>query len=214
MTEKAQVWRFYRYDNYAVLQTLENVPLNVGDRINVTGVAGTINGNNQLVVACPQYEFIGVDTDDGDWLFNTENPIPNQVMIQSNGDDLEISALTTYGTLIWEPTITWITDANLTTYLDIPLTSANASTLVTQSVKAANRFAYRRRQESGYLTDVTDEVPNEAVFLGTLMVAAAYFRQQGSYTALASFDGLGVPPANGITPMVMQLLGINRPQVA
>lgn len=214
MTEKAQVWRFYRYDNYAVMQTLENVPLNVGDRINVTGVDATINGNNQLVVACPQYAFLGVDTDTGDWRFDPTEPIPNQVMLQSVGDDLEISALTTYGLLVWEPTISWIDDTDLTTYLDIPLTSANAATLVTQSVQAANRFAYRRRQESGYQTDVTDEVPNEAVFLGTLMVAAAYFRQQGSYTSLASFDGLGVPPANGITPMVMQLLGINRPQVA
>jgi hypothetical protein len=214
MTEKAQVWRFYRYDNYAVLQTLEGVPLNVGDKINVTGVGGTFDGNNKLVVACPQYEFTGVDTATGDWMFNTTNPIPNQVMYQSVGDDTEISALTTYGLLVWEPTISWIADADLETYLDIPLTSANAATLITQSVEAANRFAYRRRQESGYLTDVTDEVPNEAVFLGTLMVAAAYFRQQGSYTALASFDGMGVPPANGISPMVMQLLGINRPQVA
>ena len=59
-----------------------------------------------------------------------------------------------------------------------------------------------------------DEVPNEAVFLGTLMIGAAYFRQQGSYTALASFDGMGVPPATGVSPMIMQLLGINRPQVA
>jgi hypothetical protein len=214
MTEKAQVWRFYRYDNYAVLQTLENVPLNVGDKVNITGVEASFNGNNKLVVACPQYEFIGVDTATGDWLFNTTNPIPNQVMYQSVGPDVEISALTTYGLLVWEPVISWIDDNDLETYLDIPLTSANAATLITQSVEAANRFAYRRRQEAGYLTDVTDEVPNEAVFLGTLMVAAAYFRQQGSYTALASFDGMGTPPATGVSPMVMQLLGINRPQVA
>ena len=214
MTEKAQVWRFYRYDNYAVLQTLENVPLNVGDKVNITSVEASFNGNNKLVVACPQYAFTGVNTETGDWMFNTSNPIPNQVMYQSVGPDVEISALTTYGLLIWEPEITWIDDNDLETYLDIPLTSANAATLITQSVGAANRFAYRRRQEAGYLTDVIDEVPNEAVFLGTLMVAAAYFRQQGSYTALASFDGMGTPPANGITPMVLQLLGINRPQVA
>jgi hypothetical protein len=214
MTEKAQVWRYYRYDDYAVLQTLESVPVNVGDKLNVSGVDGTFNGNNKLVVNCPQYRFIGVDTATGDWLFDYTDPIPNQVMYQSTGDDKDISALTTYGLIIWEPEITWITDADLTKYLDIPLTSTNAATLITQSVKAANRFAFRRRQESGYLTDVIDEVPNEAVFLGTLMIAAAYFRQQGSYTALASFDGMGVPPANGVTPMVLQLLGVNRPQVA
>ena len=214
MTEKAQVWRYYRYDDYAVLQTLESVPVNVGDKLNVSGVDGTFNGNNKLVVFCPQYRFIGVDTATGDWLFDYNDPIPNQIMYQSTGDDKDISALTTYGLIIWEPEITWITDADLTKYLDIPLTSTNAATLITQSVKAANRFAFRRRQESGYLTDVIDEVPNEAVFLGTLMIAAAYFRQQGSYTALASFDGMGVPPANGVSPMVLQLLGVNRPQVA
>ena len=214
MPEKAQVWRYYRYDNYAVLQTLESVPVNVGDKLNVSGVEASFNGNNKLVVLCPQYKFIGVESSTGDWLFDYSDPIPNQIMYQSTGADKDISALTTYGLVTWEPTISWITPAQLTTYLDIPLTSTNAATLITQAANAANRFAYRRRQEAGYLTDVIDEVPNEAVFLGTLMVAAAYFRQQGSYTALASFDGMGVPPANGITPMVMQLLGINRPQVA
>jgi hypothetical protein len=214
MTEKAQVWRYYRYDNYAVIQTLESVPVNVGDKLNITGVEASFNGNNKLVVFCPQYRFIGVESSTGDWLFDYTDPIPNQVMYQSTGANKEISALTTYGLATWEPQITWITAQNLTTYLDIPLTSSNAATLITQSAAAANAFAYRRRQEAGYLTDVIDEVPNEAVFLGTLMIGAAYFRQQGSYTALASFDGMGTPPANGITPMVLQLLGINRPQVA
>lgn len=214
MAEKAQVWRYYRYDNYAVLQTLESVPVNVGDKLNVTGVDGTFNGNNKLVVFCPQYAFTGVDSATGDWMFDETNPIPNQIMYQSTGADKEISALTTYGLVTWEPTVTWITAQQLTTYLDIPLTSNNAATLITQSAAAANRFAYRRRQESGYLTDVIDEVPNEAVFLATLMIGAAYYRQQGSYTSLASFDGMGLPPANGVSPMIMQLLGINRPQVA
>lgn len=214
MTEKAQVWRFYRQDNYAVLQTIENTPVNVGDRVNVQNVGTTFNGNNKLVVACPQYLFLGVNQADGDWLFDVHQPIPNQIMFQSVGPDTQISALTTYGTLIWEPEIEWISAEDLETYLDIPLTSDNAETLLEQAAGAANRFAYRRRQEAGYLSDVTDEVPNEAVFLGTLMIGAAYFRQQGSFNALASFDGMGVPPATGVSPMIMQLLGINRPQVA
>ncbi len=214
MTEKAQVWRYYRYDNYAVLQTLENVPLNVGDKINITGVSGTFNGNNKLVVACPQYAFVGVDSETGDWNFDFNQPIPNQVMYQSNGDDQEISALTTYGLLVWEPTIAWITAQDVEDYLGITLTGANDATFLQQCADAANRFAYRRRQEAGYLTDVTDEVPNEAVFLGTVMIGAAYFRQRGSFNTIASFDGMGIAPASGITPMVMQLLGINRPQVA
>ena len=214
MPEKAQVWRYYRYDNYAVLQTLENVTLNVGDKVNVTNVGASFNGNNKLVVACPQYAFIGVNNADGDWMFDYTQPIPNQIMYQSVGNDVQITALTTYGLLNWEPDVTWISDSDVTKYLDIPLTSSNAATLITQARKAACQFAFRRRQEAGYWTDVIDEVPNDAVKLGTIMVAAAYFRQQGSYTALASFDGMGVPPATGVSPMIMQLLGINRPQVA
>ena len=46
------------------------------------------------------------------------------------------------------------------------------------------------------------------------MVGAAYYRQQGAFNSLASFDQMGIPPANGVTPMIMQLLGVNRPQVA
>lgn len=122
MTEKAQVWRYYRYDNYAVLQTLEDVPLNVGDKVNIQNVGASFNGNNKLVVACPQYRFIGVESPTGDWLFDYTDPIPNQVMYQSVGPNVEISALTTYGTLIWEPEITWISDSDVTKYLDIPLT--------------------------------------------------------------------------------------------
>jgi len=83
VTEKAQVWRYYRYDNYAVLQTLESVPVNVGDKVNVTGVGATYNGNNKLVVFCPQYKFIGVDSETGDWNFDYNQPIPNQFMYQS-----------------------------------------------------------------------------------------------------------------------------------
>jgi hypothetical protein len=214
MTEKAQVWRYYRYDNYAVLQTLENVPLNVGDKINITSVGATFNGNNKLVVACPQYEFTGVDAETGDWNFNFNNPIPNQVMYQSTGADQDISALTTYGLLVWEPSITWIDAEDVAEYIGISVTGPSEDAFMQQCADAANRFAYRRRQESGYLSDVTDEVPNEAVFLGTVMIGAAYFRQRGSYNTIATFDGMGIAPATGITPMVLQLLGVNKPQVA
>jgi hypothetical protein len=46
------------------------------------------------------------------------------------------------------------------------------------------------------------------------MIGAAYYRQKGSYSQIATFDGMGAPPSTGVSPMVMQLLGINRPQVA
>lgn len=214
MPEKAEVWRYYRYDNYAVIQTLESVPVNVGDKVNVTSVEATFNGNNKLIVACPQYEFIGVDSETGEWNFNFLNPIPNQLMYQSTGADKAISALTTYGLVNYEPTVSWITAAQIEDYLGLTLTGVDDAAFLVQCATAANDFAYRRRAEAGYLTDVPDEVPNGAVSLGTIMVGAAYFRQRGSFNTIASFDGMGVAPATGITPMVMQLLGINRPQVA
>lgn len=214
MSDKAQVWRYYRYDNYAVLQTLENVAVQIGDKVNVTSVGASFNGNNKLVVACPQYEFTGVDSETGEWTFNTNNPIPNQVMYQSTGADTDITALTTYGLITWEPQVTWITAGDIEDYIGITVTGANDATFLQQCAAAACYFAFNRRQEAGYLTDVVDEVPNDAVFLGTVMVGAAYFRQRGSFNSIASFDGMGVAPATGITPMVMQLLGINRPQVA
>lgn len=214
MPEKASVWRYYRYDNYAVIQTLESVPVSVGDKVNVTSVEASFNGNNKLIVACPQYRFIGVDEETGDWTFDENDPIPNQLMYQSTGANKEISALTTYGLVVYEPTITWITAAQIEDYLGLTLTGADDAVFLQQCAAAANSFAFRRRSEAGYLTDVPDEVPDSAVSLGTIMVGAAYFRQRGSFNTIASFDGMGVAPATGITPMVMQLLGINRPQVA
>lgn len=214
MPEKASVWRYYRYDNYAVIQTLESVPVNVGDKVNVTSVEATFNGNNKLIVACPQYRFIGIDNDTGDWNFDYNDPIPNQLMYQSTGADVSITALTTYGLVNYDPSISWITAAQIEDYLGLTLTGVDDAAFLVQCASAANFFAYNRRQEAGYLTDVVDEVPNGAVSLGTIMVGAAYFRQRGSFNSIASFDGMGIAPATGITPMVMQLLGINRPQVA
>ena len=214
MTEKSEVWRYYRYDNYAVLQTIENMPLSVGDKVNVTNVGASFNGNNKVIVYLPQYEFIGVDSTTGEWMFNETNPIPNQIMYQSTGADTQITALTTYGLVNYEPAVTWCTAAQIEDYLGIPLTSADDAAFLAQCASAASSFAYRRRQEAGYLSDVTDEIPNPAVQLGVIMVGAAYFRQRGSYNTIASFDGMGTPPATGVSPMIMQLLGINRPQVA
>lgn len=200
-----------RLDGFAVVQSLVDTDINVGQTIVIANCPHGFNGTH-VVLACPQYAYVGV-ADNGEWIFDYNVPRPNQYLFASNGGDQEFMQ-DVVGTITWTQTCTWITTQNLTTYLDIPLTSSNAATLITQSVAAANAFAYRRRVEAGYLQDSLTTSPSADVTLGTLMIAAAYFRQQGSYTALASFDGMGVPPANGITPMVLQLLGINRPQVA
>jgi hypothetical protein len=146
-------------------------------------------------------------------MFDESGPRANQLLVEDIGDDFDY-LVDVLGTVTWTQTCTWITNTQIGTYLDIPLTSTNAATLLVQCAAAANAFAFRRRYEAGYLQDSLTTSPGGDVTLGTIMIGAAYFRQQGSYTSLASFDGMGTPPANGITPMVLQLLGINRPQVA
>ena len=140
--------------------------------------------------------------------------IANQVLFYDAGDDLEFSTAVPTGTLTWTQTCTWITAAQIEDYLGLTLTGVDDATFLTQCAAAANAFAYRRRVEAGYGQDSLTTSPGGDVTLGTIMVGAAYFRQRGSFNTIASFDGMGIAPATGITPMVMQLLGINRPQVA
>jgi hypothetical protein len=200
-----------RLDDYAVVQTLTNTDIAPGQTITIAGLGQGLDGTH-LVLACPQYEFVGVESD-GELMFDQTVPRPNQLLFFDTGANVEYE-FNVSGTVTWTQTCTWITNTQIATYLDIPLTSTNAATLLVQCAAAANAFAFRRRNEAGYLQDSLTVSPGGDVTLGTIMIGAAYFRQQGSYTALASFDGMGVPPANGITPMVLQLLGINRPQVA
>jgi hypothetical protein len=200
-----------RLDDYAVVQTLTNTDITPGQSITIAGLGDGFDGTF-LVLACPQYEYAGVESD-GTLIFDETVPRPNQLLFVDVGADFEYEA-EVLGTVTWTLTCTWINNTQISNYLDIPLTSTNAAALLVQCAAAANAFAYRRRVEAGYLQDSLTTSPGGDVTLGTIMIGAAYFRQQGSYTALASFDGMGVPPANGITPMVLQLLGINRPQVA
>jgi hypothetical protein len=200
-----------RLDDYAVVQTLTNTDITPGQSITIAGLGDGFDGTF-LVLACPQYEYVGTETD-GTLMFDSSVPRPNQVLFYDAGDNFEYDA-EVLGTVTWTLTCQWITNTQISNYLDIPLTSTNAAALLVQCAAAANAFAYRRRYEAGYLQDSLTTSPGGDVTLGTIMIGAAYFRQQGSYTALASFDGMGSPPANGITPMVLQLLGINRPQVA
>ena len=200
-----------RLDNYSVVQTLTNTDITPGQSITIAGLGDGFDGTF-LVLACPQYEYVGVESD-GELMFDETVPRGNQVLFYDAGTNFEYD-VEVLGTLTWTQTCTWITNTQIANYLDIPLTSTNAAALLVQCAAAANAFAFRRRVEAGYGQDSLTTSPGGDVTLGTIMIGAAYFRQQGSYTALASFDGMGTPPANGITPMVLQLLGINRPQVA
>jgi hypothetical protein len=197
--------------NYAVLQTLTPAEFEVGDSIVVATVGVPFNGT-KIVYALPQFLFLGTDSE-GDLLFDYNMPIPNQVLFAETSDDIERTAAT--GTITYAPVCTWVSAAEVMTYLGI--TIANPSddyTLLTQSVSAGNQFCYRRRQESGYTDSLTTSPGGDAT-LGTLMYCAALWRSRGSIeNTYATFDGMGTATQQSLTPIVKQLLAIPRPQVA
>ena len=201
----------YLIDNYAVLQLLTPSEVAVGQSITVAGVDATFNGTYS-VYALPQYLYIGTDTE-GDLLYDYQVPIQNQVLYAKTADDVERTAAS--GTVSYDPVCTWVTAAQVMTYLGITIGNPSDDyTLLTQSVSAGNQFCYRRRQESGYIDSLTTSPGGDAT-LGTLMYCAALWRSRGSIEATyATFDGMGSAPQQSLTPIVKQLLGIPRPAVA
>jgi hypothetical protein len=198
-------------DNYAVLQTLTDTEIEVGQSITVATVGAPFNGTF-VVYAMPKYEYIGIDTE-GDLLFNSNVSIPNQVLFACTGTD--VGRIASAGTITYNQNCTWVTVAELITYLGVEiLNPSDDYTLATQARNAANDFAFRRRQESGY-ADQLSVSPGHDVTLGTLMYAAALWRARGSVQeTFATFDGMGTASVSAMTPIVKQLLGIHRPQVA
>ena len=201
----------YLIDNFAVLQLLTPSEIAVGSSITVASVDATFNGTF-TVRALPQYLFIGTDTQ-GDLLYDYNIPIADQVLYAKTADDVERVAAS--GTVTYAPVCTWVTAAQVMSYLGITITDPSDDyTLLTQSVSAGNQFCYRRRQESGYIDSLTTSPGGDAT-LGTLMYCAALWRSRGSIEATyATFDGMGSAPQQSLTPIVKQLLGIPRPAVA
>ena len=200
-------------DNYACIATLEPTDIQVGDSVVVGALGAPFNGTF-TVLACPQYQYLGVDGITGEWLFNETVAVPNQVLFACTGDPVTFVAIYT-GTVTFTPTCTWVTAANLVTYLGVSITNPSDDyTLITQAVSAGNQFCSRRRAESGYNDNLATS-PSGDVTLGTLMYCAALWRSRGSLeNVFASFEGMGSAPQQSLTPIVKQLLGIDRPQVA
>ena len=201
----------YLIDNFAVLQLLTPSEIAVGSSITVASVDATFNGT-YTVRALPQYLFLGIDTQ-GDLLYDYQIPIADQVLYAETADDVSRSAAS--GTVANDPVCSWVTAAQVMTYLGITITNPSDDyTLLTQSVSAGNQFCYRRRQESGYIDSLTTSPGGDAT-LGALMYCAALWRSRGSIEATyATFDGMGSAPQQSLTPIVKQLLGIPRPAVA
>jgi hypothetical protein len=204
-----QVTFHQRLDNYAVVQTLTEPVVAVGQSMTIASLGHDLNGTH-VIYDLPSYLFIGVDSE-GDLLFDVNQPIPNQVLFYDAGSDLDRSSTTT-GTLTYTETCTWVTGPQIATYLGIT-TAGDETAFLVQVASAANSFCFRRRQESGY-TDSLTTSPGGDVTLGTLMYGSALYRQRGSVDQFASFTDMASAPTVGLSGIVKQLLGINRPQVA
>ena len=198
-----------RVDDYGVVTLLTNAPLIVGQGITLAGLGHGLDGSH-VVYALPQNLVIGVD--EYGQVVEGVVTVPNQVVFFDSGPDVSRRPVSG-ATLTASFGATWINATDVEDYLGLDTLSVRDSEFLGWCTDAANNFSYRRRLEAGYVDSLT-VVPADSVFLGTVMVAAAYFRQRSSYNTLASFEQMGAPPASGVTPMIMQLLGINRPQVA
>ena len=210
MTQVYQVAHKTLIDNYAVLETLTPNEVYVNASIVIAGVDATFNGTVS-VVAVPEFLFIGVD-DEGDLLYNEQVPVPFQILYAVTAADVTRTTATGTVTLGTIP-CTWITAGQVEDWLGIGTASALDTTFLTQCAAAANAFCFQRRLESGYIDEKATS-PSDSVTLGTIAYGGFLYRQRGAVTDFASFDGLPAGNSVGLSPMIKQLLGIPRPQVA
>ena len=197
--------------NVAIVQLLEPTNFEVGQSITIAGVGSPWNGTHKIL-ALPEYYFIGV-SQQGDYQYDTDTIIPNQVQFALTTDDLDRAAAT--GTLTYSITCTWIALGDLEDYLGFTFTDPSADLdVANMAVSAANQFAYRKRQESGYF-DSPSTVPGGDARMATVQYAAILYRERGSTEAFASFDPLATGgPVTGNYGQILRLLGANKPQVA
>jgi hypothetical protein len=198
-------------DDHVVIQTLEGTEIGTGQSVTISGVSATFNGSH-TVLDVPTHRFIGVD-DEGDFIFDPDEIIPNQLLAYLNTDDVARYALQPLGNLVWNPQCTWINNQKVIDWLGIASATSNDTSFITNCVSAANAYAYRRRREAGYF-DSLNTVPGGDVELGTTMFAAALYRERGSVDSFASFEQMGTPVPFGSHGQINRLLGINRSQVA
>ena len=198
-----------RLENYAVLQTFVDTDIQSQDSVVVAGADHGFSGTHTVISTEP-YLFIGV-SDEGDLLFDYDVIMENQFIYKNTGTDYERSVAT--GTVTYTPTCSWITSADVTSWLGIEVATANDTAFIAVCVSAANSWAFRKRREAGY-TDSLTTAPDGAAKLGTIMYAATQYRSRGAVDGYASFDSMGMGTPTMSLGQIMQLLGCGRPQVA
>lgn len=200
-----------RVDGVAIVQTLTPTDIAVGQSVTVAGLGGGFD-SSPLIIAVPQYQVTGLD-EEGDLIYDYDVIIPNQLVYQNTGDDVERQAADPFGTLTWTISCTWTTISNVIEFLGISPATSNDSQYVNTCVTAANAWAFRKRVEAGY-TDSATVSPSSDVTLGVTLFAAALYRERGSIDSFQTFDMMGPTNTGFNMGRIHQLLGINRSQVA
>jgi hypothetical protein len=192
-----------------VIQTLEATDITIGQTIVVAGVGNSFDAT-YIVQAVPTFLFVGIGVQ-GDFLFDYEVTITNQLLVKSNFDNYPRSAAT--GTVTWTQSCSWTTVANVQEFLGISSATANDTAFLTTCVAAANAWCFRRRVQAGYHDSLTT-VPDGSVLLGTTLYAAGLYRERGTTgDSYASFQDMSGPPLMTLG-RVNQLLGVKRSQCA
>jgi hypothetical protein len=198
-----------RISNVCVLQTLTGNEIAVGGSITVANVHANFDGTYTVISIEP---YLLVDIDEyGDLVFDYQVPVLNQVIYEHNGDDLVREACD--GTISYSPVCTWVTVQDVLDWLGVSPASANDTAFVTDCVAAGNAVAYRRRKAAAYQDSLTTS-PGGDVSLGTVMYAAALYRERGSMDSFQSFNEFSTAPVGGSMGQILRLWGCNRPQVA
>jgi hypothetical protein len=198
-----------RVDDYAVIQTLEATDITIGQTIIVAGVGNNFDAT-YIVQAVPTFGFVGVSVE-GDFIFDYEVTITNQLLVKSNFDNYQRTSAT--GTVTWTQTCSWTTVGNTQEFLGISSATANDTAYLTTCVAAANAWCFRRRVQAGYHDSLTT-VPDGSVLLGTTLYAAGLYRERGTTgDSYASFGDMSGPPLMTLG-RVNQLLGVKRSQCA
>ena len=199
--------------NVGVVQTLESQSVLVGQNVTISGCDATIDGTHK-VFQIPIYLFTGVSTE-GDYEFNTDVVVRNQILFQVTAADILRSAVSPVGTLTWTvPThCTWITVAMLTEFLGILGATANDTAFMTSAVDASNAYCFKRRSQAGYHDSMT-VVPDAAVQAGAVLMAASLYRERGSIDSFNSFQDMTISAPVASMGRINSLLGIKRAQVA
>jgi hypothetical protein len=198
-----------RVDNYAVAQTLEENEVAVGQQFTISGLTNSSLDGTHICVSTEPYKLVEVTTE-GDLVFDWDEWYGPQVIFKDVGDDLDRTVDS--GTLTYSTTCTWVDANDLAEWLGIESATANDTAFLTRCAAAANAFAYRRRQASGYFDSLTT-VPDASVFEGTCLYGTSLYRERGSVDFIASFDAMGTATPVASLGRVMQLLGTGRPQV-